>query len=58
MRGEPFTNEELQAARAQHGTHSECPKCKVAGDTDALFGWRRNEGSVIPQSWCTDCRSE
>ena len=41
---------------------AECPCCqKVAtskSEIEELFGWRTMEnGEVIPQSYCRDCRS-
>lgn len=41
---------------------AECPCCgKVAtskNEIEQLFGWRTMEnGEVIPQSYCRDCRS-
>lgn len=39
--------------------HCPCYK-KIANGLDEieiLFGWRRPNGKIIPQSYCKDCRS-
>lgn len=38
-----------------------CPRCPTTADCPddvvALFGFRRNAGRVVPQSWCRRCRA-
>lgn len=37
-----------------------CPRCdsraEGADEVEAVFGFRRNAGRVVPQSWCRPCR--
>lgn len=38
-----------------------CPRCgreaASPGEIDRLFGWRTVNGSLMPQSWCAQCRA-
>lgn len=47
--------EELSHAAKKEG--KECPRCHKVGDIATMFGYRTIKGkSVIPQSYCFDCR--
>lgn len=42
--------------------YSKCPSCKTKiargkSEVEALFGMRNNQGYIMVQSWCRECRS-